>query len=125
MPGAYSRCSANSTEKPLCGLLCMPEKYPSTSDRAASERFFSRERPVGSRNLYWTSGMKKASGYRLSSLGFRNERSFTSSLYLYISLSRVILRPRLRHRRDDVLHDLVRRDAFGLGMEVRQDAVAK
>ena len=35
-PGVYSRCSANSTEKPLCGLRCRPEMNPSTTPRAIS-----------------------------------------------------------------------------------------
>src|SRR5262249_37054220 len=48
----YSRCSANSMEKPLCGLLCMPEKKPSTTSRAARVRFLRRCSASGSRYLY-------------------------------------------------------------------------
>ena len=38
-PGLYKRCSANSTEKPWKGLLCIPVMKPSTTCLASNSRF--------------------------------------------------------------------------------------
>src|SRR3954452_1059267 len=47
-PGPYCRCSANSTENPLNGLLCSPAITPSTTNREISSSRPNRARAVGS-----------------------------------------------------------------------------
>src|SRR6478735_2461460 len=47
-PGPYWRCSANSTENPLNGLLWSPDITPSTTSRAISSSRPKRARAVGS-----------------------------------------------------------------------------
>src|SRR5882757_1201055 len=58
-PGTYSRCWANSTEKPWYGLLCMPDRYPSTTRRACNSRLRTLARMRGSRYL-WGSSMEES-----------------------------------------------------------------
>src|SRR5262245_36463978 len=48
-PGTYSRCSANSTEKPRNGLRWSPEMNPSTISRALKSRPSILSRTLGSR----------------------------------------------------------------------------
>src|SRR5262245_26091209 len=48
-PGTYSRCSANSTEKPRKGLRCSPEMNPSTISRALKSRPSILSRTLGSK----------------------------------------------------------------------------
>src|SRR5262245_59520839 len=48
-PGTYSRCSANSTEKPRNGLRWSPEMKPSTIRRALKSRPSILSRTLGSR----------------------------------------------------------------------------
>src|SRR5512139_2193225 len=48
-PGAYSLCSANSTDWPWCGDLWSPESTPSVTARTRSFRVPSFARTAGSR----------------------------------------------------------------------------
>src|SRR5262245_63080667 len=94
-PGTYSRCSANSTEKPRNGLLWSPEMYPSTISRALRSRPSIRSRTLGSK-------------YRLKS-----------------RIKRGGALRRRGDRAEQVVDQLVGRVALGLGAVGRDDAVAE
>src|SRR3954447_26576418 len=94
-PGMYCRYSANSTLNPLNGLRCRPDRNPSTMVRA-----FSSSVPM-----------------RATTAGSRNGRS--------CAVQGTGLHPALgqRHALDQPIDDRVGVDTFGLGVEIRHDAV--
>src|SRR5579871_555098 len=111
-PGTYSRCSANSTEKPWKGLLWRPVTEPSTTSRAMMSR----------REIFWS---VRGSRKRRAASGFmRSSRGATDRPGLLRLGSSSGLRSRgLRlHVLEELVDDLVGRDALGLGVEVGDDA---
>src|SRR4051812_32540691 len=106
-PGTYSRCSANSTEKPWNGLLWRPVTEPSTTRRAM----------MSSREIFWSVfGSRKRRA--ASALGFAKDRlpRLDGDAGSRGGVGRL-------HVLEELLDDLVRRDALCLGVEVRDDPV--
>ena len=97
-PGRYCRYSANSTLKPLNGLLCNPARNPSTTVRARNSIEPIRAMRDGSR--------KRSSP----------PDAFIGMLHLT---------PRRRDRFEKLSHQLVGIDILRLRVEVRDDSVAK
>src|SRR5579862_2234456 len=101
-PWTYWRCCLNSTLKPLWGERWRPVQNPSTTRRARTCRLEILCRSAGVRN--------------------------SESCAIWAALSRApvledLLRVAARGRVEDLLDDLVDRDALGLGVERGHDAV--
>src|SRR5262249_19104317 len=105
-PAVYSLCSANSTEEPWCGERCSPARAPSTTVRARSSRFDSFESETGS----------KSSTARTPTI----ERPLVERCRSFDSRFRSLLGPDDLEEPVDQLRGF---DAFGLGVEVGDEAV--
>src|SRR5579871_2060037 len=61
-PGAYSLCSANSTEAPWCGERCSPASAPSTTTRARTFKSDSDATATGSSTSIITGERRRGAG---------------------------------------------------------------
>src|SRR5262245_36815358 len=111
-PATYWRCSAKSMDAPKNGARCRPLMNPSTTDLASSSRLPMRARIRGSTN-------------RAPAISPRESCAISDAYRGQGSEPLLLLHSRRRHWNpfQQLVDDLIGRDAFRFGAEVDEHAV--